>query len=111
MGTFYADNPRKGYKGCYADGDGPYASPAWGGNRTLPVSLFRYGLSIEQCAYAAALGNYEVFAMQSNGYCFMGSLADVAQMKHKLDDATCTSNPGLVNTVYSIGAYRTFSLL
>ncbi len=70
----------------------------------MPVSLFSNGLPIEQCAHAAVLANYEVFAMQSSGYCFMGTLADVAQMKTKLDDATCTTNPGWVNTVYTIGA-------
>ncbi len=38
----------------------------------------------------------------------MGTLADVAQMKRKLDDATCSAIPcvgcvGMVNKVYSIG--------
>ncbi len=70
----------------------------------MPGYLFTNGLTIEQCAHAAALGNYEVFAMQVDGYCFMGTLADVAQMKRKLDDATCTTNPASVNTVYTIGA-------
>jgi hypothetical protein len=98
----FADNPRKGYKGCYADGGGPYSSP-WGGGRTLPAYLSTDGLTVEQCAHAAALGNYEVFAMQYTGYCFLGTLADVAQMKGKLDDATCTTNPPSVNTVYSVG--------
>ncbi len=78
----------------------------------MPAYLFTGGLTIEQCAHAAALGNYEVFSMQSSGYCFMGTLADVAQMKRKLDDATCSTNPGWVNTVYMIGepsAYTTVS--
>jgi hypothetical protein len=115
-----ADDVRKGYRGCYADGDGPYPSAAWGGARTLPATLRTDGLTHEQCAVAAALGNYEVFAMQASGYCFMGTLADVAQMKRKLDDATCNTNPcvggvgciGWVNTVYTLGVssfYRTYS--
>ncbi len=108
---FYADNPRSGYLGCYGDGDGPYEPPPWGGKRTLPVSLFTWGMTHEQCASAAALGSYEVFALQAGGHCFMGTLADVAQMKRKLDDATCIPSPGWANAVYSIGArsvYRTY---
>jgi hypothetical protein len=109
----FADNPRKGYKGCYADGGGPYSSP-WGGGRTLPAYLFTGGLTIEQCAHAAALGNFEVFAMQYTGYCFLGTLADVAHMERKLDDATCTTNPGMVNRVYTVGkrsVSQTFALV
>jgi hypothetical protein len=76
----------------------------------LPAYLPTDGFTIEQCAYAAALGNYEVYAMQLTGFCFMGTLADVAQMKQKLDDTICTTNPPSVNTVYTVGAcsvYRT----
>jgi hypothetical protein len=66
----------------------------------------------EQCAQAAARAGYEVFAMQYSGNCFMGTLADVAQMKWKLDDAKCNTIPclskdgcaGWTNRVYSIGA-------
>jgi hypothetical protein len=106
--VFYADDVRKGYKGCFGDGDGPYVTSPWGGGRTLPAALNTNGLTHEQCALSAALANFEVFGMQANGYCFMGTLADVAQMKQKLDDATCNSIPctscnGNVNRVYSTG--------
>jgi hypothetical protein len=112
MAMFGADDVRSGYKGCYADGDGPYWSTAWGGSRTLPVSLHSDGLTREQCALAAALAAYEVFAMQGSGYCYMGTLADAAQMRTKLEDASCSTNPcvngvgcvGWINTVYTIGA-------
>jgi hypothetical protein len=112
MAMFGADDVRSGYKGCYADGNGPYGSEAWGGGRTLPVSLRTNGLTREQCALAAALAGYDVFAMQASGYCFMGNLADVAEMKQKLADSSCSTNPcvdgvgciGWINTVYTIGA-------
>ncbi len=103
-GMFYADDPRKGYLGCYGDGDGPYDTPYWGGKRTLPVSLYTWGMTHEQCAQAAALGSFDVFALQAGGHCFMGTLADVAQMKRKLEDATCAANAGWANAVFSIGA-------
>jgi hypothetical protein len=110
---FYADDVRKGYIGCYGDGDGPYESQTFsGGNRALPASLFGDRVTHEQCAQAAARIGYEVFALQVSGQCFMGSLSDVAQMKRKLDDARCSAIPcvggaGCVewtNKVYSIGA-------
>ncbi len=61
---------------------------------------------------AAGQAGYEVFALQSQGLCFMGTLADVSQMKQKLDDATCSAIPcvagtgcvGLVNKVHLFGA-------
>jgi hypothetical protein len=112
---FGADDVRKGYKGCYADGDGPYETPPWGRSRTLPAALDTNGLTHEQCALAAAQAGYEVFALQASGYCFMGTLADVAEMKQKLYDSKCSTTPcvrvdgigciGMVNKVYSIGAW------
>jgi hypothetical protein len=106
----HADDVRKGYKGCFADGDGAYVASPWGGTRTLPAALNTNRLTHEQCALAAAQGGYEVYAMQASGYCFMGTLADVVQMKRKLDDSTCSTIPclteiclGMVNKVYSVG--------
>jgi hypothetical protein len=80
-------------------------------NRTLPGTLNTNGFTHEQCALAAAQAGYEVFSMQLDGYCFMGTLADVAQMKQQFDDATCNTVPCLggvgcivlLNKVYSIG--------
>jgi hypothetical protein len=114
---FCADDVRKGYKGCFADGDGTYVTSPWGGNRALPAALNTNGFTHEQCAQAAAQAGYDVFAMQANGVCFMGTLADVAQMKQKLDDANCSTTlcvggvgcVSLVNKVYSIGVYPTSS--
>jgi hypothetical protein len=107
-----ADDVRKGYKGCFADGDGAYVTPPWGGTRTLPAALNNNRFTHEQCALAALQAGYEVYAMQASGYCFMGTLADVVQMKQKLDDSRCTDIPcseqvgcvGMVNKVYSFGA-------
>jgi hypothetical protein len=112
-----ADDVRKGYKGCFGDGDGPYQS--WGFSRTLPATLSATGFTHEQCAQAAALAGHEVYALQVEGVCFMGALTDVAQMKTKLDDSVCSTTPcsglgavgcvGLVNKVYAIGGpYNVF---
>jgi hypothetical protein len=108
---FNADDIRKGYKGCYADLDGPYTVPPWGSSRTLPACLNTNGFTHEQCAIAAALAGYEVYAMQSRGFCCMGTLADVVQTKTQLDDSRCSTTPCLggvgcfdmINKVYSIG--------
>ncbi len=80
----------------------------------MPAALSTSGLTHEQCAHFAAQRNYEVFALQSQGYCFLGNLADVAQMKTRLFDAKCSTTPcaqvdgvgciGMVNKVYAIGA-------
>ncbi len=110
---FRADDVRKGYKGCYSDRNGPYVMSIWGNYpRTLPVALYVNELTHEQCAQAAGLAGYEVFALQGLGHCFMGTFADVDQMKQKFDDGVCNTTPclvldgclGLVNKVYSIGA-------
>jgi hypothetical protein len=58
-----------------------------------------------------------VFGVEVEGYCFMGTLADVAQMTPRLDDAQCNNVPcvGAVNCigwalkVFSIGAPSTFN--
>jgi hypothetical protein len=110
-GMSRADDVRRGYKGCFGDGEGPYSS--WGYSRTLPATLSSTGFTHEQCAQAAALPGYEVYALQVEGYCFMGTLDDVAQMKRKLDDSICSTTPcsgsgavgcvGLVNKVYTVG--------
>ncbi len=110
-----ADDVRRGYKGCFGDKEGPYTTPPWGSGRTLPGALNTNGFTHEQCALAAAQAGYEVYAMQSHKYCFMGNLADIAQLKTKLDDAKCSTTPcvqtdgigclGDVNKIYSIGAY------
>ncbi len=81
----------------------------------MPAALSTSGLTHEQCAQFAAQSNYEVFALQSHGYCFMGGLADVAQMKTKLFDAQCSTTPftqldgvgciSMVNKVYTVGAF------
>ncbi len=110
-----ADDVRRSYKGCFADGDGPYTSM----NHTLPATLSMDGLTYEQCAQAAGQAGYDVFAIQTSGYCFMGKFDDVAQMKQKLDDATCSTTPCVggigciqgVNKVYSSGASPTSHLL
>jgi hypothetical protein len=80
----------------------------------LPAAIPTNGLTHEQCAQFAAQSGFEVFALQSQGYCFMGTLADVAQMKTKLYDSKCSTTPcvqvdgigcfGMVNRVYTIGA-------
>jgi hypothetical protein len=108
-----ADDVRKGYQGCFSDGDGPYTTLPWGSGRTLPAALDTNGFTHEQCALAAAQAGYDVYAMQSERYCFMGNLADVAQMKTKLDHTKCSTTPCvqvdgigcivMVNKVYSIG--------
>jgi hypothetical protein len=107
----HADDVRKGYKGCFSDGDGPYKTPPWSGTHILPAALNTNNLTHEQCAQAAVQAGYDAFALQGSGVCFMGTLADVAQMKQKLDDATCSTIPCLggtgcsvlVNKVYSVG--------
>jgi hypothetical protein len=106
---FDADDVQKGYKGCFNDTNGPYMTPPWGANHILPAALNTNGLTHEQCAQSAARAGYDVFALQGSGICFTGTLADVAQMKQKLDDATCSTAVcvgcvGSVNKVYSIGA-------
>ncbi len=106
-----ADDVRKGYIGCFGDGDGPYGSAPWGGSHTLLASLNTDGITHEQCAQAAGQAGYEVYALQGQGVCFMGTLADVAQMERTLDDATCSTTPCVagidcvpsVSKVYSIG--------
>jgi hypothetical protein len=111
-GVFGADDVRKGYMGCYGDGDGPYTLTPSIASRTLPATLNTDGLTHEQCAQAAGQAGYDVFALQSSGFCFMGTFADVAQMKRKVADATCNTTPcvggsgciNLVNKVYSLGA-------
>jgi hypothetical protein len=55
-----ADDVRKGYKECFADGDGPYTVPSYGGRHTLPACLISNGFTHEQCALAAAQAGYEV---------------------------------------------------
>jgi hypothetical protein len=109
---------RKGYIGCYGDGDGPYVYAALpsGNGRTLPTALTTNGLKHEQCAHYAAQAGYEVFALQATGWCLMGTLGDVAQMKRKLDDVSCSTVPCLqvnnvtcrdqVNKVYLLGAFQ-----
>jgi hypothetical protein len=107
-----ADDVRKGYKGCYSDGDGPYTLTPGGASRTLPATLNTDGLTHEQCAQAAGQAGYDVFALQASGNCFMGTIADVVQMKRKLGDDTCGSIPcvagpgcaGMVNKVYVMSA-------
>jgi hypothetical protein len=106
-----ADDVRKGYKGCFADLDGPYTVPPYGGGRTMPVCLNTDRFTHEQCALAAAQGGFEVYAMQSSGFCCMGTLVDVVQAKTKLDDSRCSTTPclngvgciNIVNKFYSIG--------
>jgi hypothetical protein len=106
------DDVRKGYRGCYGDGDGPYTLTPGGANRTLPATLNTDGLTHEQCAQAAGQAGYDVFALQASGSCFMGTIADVVKMKRTLPDATCSGIPcvagtacgGMVNKVYLISA-------
>jgi hypothetical protein len=113
MAMFSADDVRKGYKGCYGDGDGPYKSLSWGGNRTLPATLNVYGLTHEQCAQAAGQAGYDIFSLQGQGFCFMGTLYDVSKMKRKLDDTICSTTPCVtgigcvswVSKIYSIGLF------
>ncbi len=106
-----ADDVRKGYKGCFDDLDGPYNVPPWGSSRTMPACLNTDGFTHEQCALAAAQAGYEVYAMQSSGFCCMGTLVDVVQTKTKLIDSRCRTTPclggvgciNMINKVYSIG--------
>jgi hypothetical protein len=103
-----AGDARRGYQGCFGDGDGPYDLPRRGGGRTLPATLNINGLTLEQCAQAAGAQAYEVFALQHSGYCFMGQRADLEAMTRKLDNDTCSTTPCLngvgclpmVNKVY-----------
>ncbi len=102
------DDVRKGYQGCFGDGDGQYNTAPWGSGRNLPAALNTDGFTLEQCAQAAGAGAYDVFAMQASGYCFLGQLADVGTMKRRLDNAFCMTTPclngidcvGMVNKVF-----------
>jgi hypothetical protein len=106
-----ADDVRKGYTGCFADLDGPYDVPPWGSSRTMPACLNTNRFTHEQCALAAAQAGYEVYAMQSKGFCCMGTIVDVVQTKMKLDDSRCSTTPclgevgcfNMINKVYLIG--------
>jgi hypothetical protein len=69
----HPDDVRKGYKGCFADGVGPYVT-ALGSGRTLPTGFYTKGVTHEQCAQYAAQAGYEVFALQDRGFCFTGPL-------------------------------------
>jgi hypothetical protein len=69
-----ADDVRKGYKGCFADLDGPYTVPPYGSSRTMPACLNTNRFTHEQCALAAAQAGYEVYAMQSRGFAAWGPL-------------------------------------
>ncbi len=108
-----AADVRKGYKGCFADNDGPYDVPPYGGRHTLPACMDTNRLTHEQCALAAAQAGYEVYAMQWYGNCCMGTLADVVQMKTQLDESRCPTVPcynGVgcipeVHKVYTLGAF------
>jgi hypothetical protein len=107
------------YQGCFQDGSGPYEVRPWGSGRSLPAALSMTGITVEQCGQAAGVRGFEVFAVQEQGICFMGTLAHVAQMKQKLDDAACSTIPCAagngcttkVNKVYSIGATFLYLIL
>ncbi len=105
------------YQGCFQDGNGPYQTAAYGsGGRALPAALSTSSWTVDQCARAAAIRGYEVFGIEVDGQCFMGTLADVTQMTQKLDDAQCDNVPcvGAKNCVawalkvFSIGALSTY---
>jgi hypothetical protein len=111
IGLVFA-GPRTGnyvYQGCFQDSSGPYD----GGN-TLPDALNTNGVTIDQCARAAGLRRFDVFALQGSGLCFMGKLADLARIAstEKLAESSCSRIPcaigvectARINKVYSIGA-------
>jgi hypothetical protein len=94
------------------------------GTRTLPQVLddFRMGVSLQECAAAARVRGFPVFALQGGGQCFFGSMADVARLHaaQKLTDDTCSmvpcanddgSCPTNVNKVYLLmGAHSPFDI-
>jgi hypothetical protein len=95
------------------DGKGPYQTPPWTPEgRLLPAAAGTGGWTIDQCARAAAKRGFDVFGLEIDGVCFMGTLSDVAQMTSKADDATCSNVPclrglpcvGWALKVFSIGA-------
>jgi hypothetical protein len=101
------------HQGCILNRDGPYnAMPPANPGRYLPVVLRTAGWTVDQCAREAAKRGLDVFGLEVEGFCFMGTLADLPQMTQKLDDASCTNVPcvGAVNCVgwamkvFSIGA-------
>jgi hypothetical protein len=85
----------------------------------LPAALYTNGFTLEQCALAAGAQAYEVFAMQSSGYCFMGQRADLVAMKTRLDNSACSTTPcvngvgcvAMVNKAYRFTARRWPDLL
>jgi hypothetical protein len=107
-----ADDVRKSYMGCFSENDGSYIVPPWGGGHTLPACLNTNGFTLEHCALAAAQAGYEVYSIQDSGYCCMGTITDVLQMKTKYEESRCTTIPcynGVgcivrVHKVYVVGA-------
>jgi hypothetical protein len=95
------------------DGNGPYRpQPYADAGRLLPAALAGSMWTVDQCAREAAKRGYDAIGLEINGVCFMGTLADVAQMTPKADDATCNNIPclggaacvGWALKVFSIGA-------
>jgi hypothetical protein len=83
------------YQGCYTDST---TGPFQGGTRSLPQvhDNLRQGVSLDECAAAARIKGWPVFALQWYGQCFFGSMADVARLQaasQKLSDDKCNSLP------------------
>jgi hypothetical protein len=77
----------------------------------MPAGLDGKFWTVDQCAREAAKRGFDAFGMEVEGFCFMGTLADVAQMTPKADDATCNNVrclggapcPGWALKVFAIG--------
>jgi hypothetical protein len=56
----------------------------------------RTGVGMDDCARAARNRGFPVFALQGEGLCFFGSMADVARLQatqRNLSDALCNDLP------------------
>ncbi len=104
--------PAYRYHGCYGENNGPFQ----GNTRSLPQAHGGTGIGIDECAAAARIKGFPVFALQWYGQCFLGSIADVARIQsQKLSDESCASLPcpttagncpGNINKIYFlIGAH------
>ncbi len=97
-------------QGCFMDGNGPYQTPPYTpAGRLLPAAI-PGAWTVDQCAREAAKRGFDVFGIEVDGQCFMGSLADVAKMTTKVDDATCSNIPCLAGLPCVGWAIKVFSI-
>ena len=117
--------PAYRYQGCYAEYDLPSRPyTVLGQLRSLPQvhNNFRVG-SVEDCAAAARIKGFPMFALQWYGECFFGSMADVARLQaspQKLPDDNCALLPcpagaaicpGNINKIFVLIGAHTWPLL